>query len=74
MSGTKLNRIIAGAIALVNAIIPFLVLLGALDWGADTVAAAMVIVSLAGTLIGYIFAESEATNTGGVNAGDLPAP
>ena len=62
MSGTKLNRVIAAGIALVNAIIPFLVLIGAVSLSPEGVAGAMGIVSLAGTFVGLLFAQSDATN------------
>lgn len=63
MTGTKLNQVIAAGIALVNSVIPFLILVGALHWTADTVAAAYLIVSNVGTFVGLLFAQSGATNT-----------
>lgn len=63
MNGSRLNALVAAGIALVNSIIPFLILVGALTWTPDTVAAAYLIVSNVGTFIGLCFAQSSATNT-----------
>lgn len=63
MTGTKLNKILGGVIALANAVIPFLVLVGVVDWTGEQVAGAMAVVVAATTLVGYIFAQSPATNT-----------
>lgn len=63
MTLTRPNALIAAGIALVNAIIPFLVLISVLSWDGEQVASAMGIVSLAGTFIGLLFASTPATNT-----------
>ena len=63
MTLTRTNALIAAGVALVNSIVPFLILTGALHWTADTVAAFYLIVSNFGTVVGLIFASSPITNT-----------
>lgn len=55
---TTQNTIAAGVIALANALFPFLRLVGVLDWSADTIAAAMLVVTTAVTLAGLIYAQA----------------
>jgi len=64
VTGTRLNAIIAATIVLVNSVIPALQLLGAFHLTSDALAAVYLVVSNLGTLIGLIFAQSPATNTG----------
>lgn len=59
---TRVNAIIAAVIALVNSIIPFLVLINVLHLGNDAIAALYLIISNAATLFGLIFASTPATN------------
>lgn len=63
MSVTKANAISAAIISLVGSTLPFLVLVGALDWGADTISAAVLVVTQVVTLGGLIFASTPASNT-----------
>lgn len=63
MTVTRTNALIAAAIATINSIFPFLVLIGVLDWTPDQVAGAYLVVSNLGTFVGLLFASSPVTNT-----------
>lgn len=63
MSGTRINQINAAVFAVVQSLVPALVLLGVLSWTTDQVAAVMLVVSNTLTLIGLVFAQSARTNT-----------
>jgi len=50
------------AIALViEAVLPFLVLIGVLDWSAEQISGAMIVVAAIVTAIGSVFARSKVT-------------
>lgn len=63
MTGSRLNQINAAVFAVVQSLIPALILLGVLDWTADTTAAVLLVVTNTLTLVGLIFAQSPKTNT-----------
>lgn len=63
MTGSRLNQINAAVFAVVQSLIPALILLGVLDWTADTTAAVLLVVTNTLTLVGLVFAQSPATNT-----------
>lgn len=63
MTGTRLNQINAAIFAVVQSLIPALVLAGVLSWTDTTIAAVMLVVSNTLTLVGLIFAQSTSTNT-----------
>lgn len=50
MNATKSEQVRAGIIALIQSILPALVLLGVVDWTSDTIAAVMLVVTNAVTL------------------------
>lgn len=52
---TKSNAIVAGLISIANSVFPFLILVGALHWSSDTVAAAMLVVTNTVTFGGLLF-------------------
>ncbi len=60
---TRTNALVAAGISLVNSLIPFLVLVGAIHLTSDGVAGAYLVVSNAGTFVGLLFAGSSITNT-----------
>jgi hypothetical protein len=62
MTGSRLNQLNAAIFALVQSLFPALVLLGVVDWTSDEQAIIMLVVTNAITLVGLIFAQSEATN------------
>jgi hypothetical protein len=62
MTGSRLNQLNAAIFALVQSLCPALVLLGVVDWTSDEQAIIMLVVTNAITLVGLIFAQSEATN------------
>jgi high-affinity K+ transport system ATPase subunit B len=62
MTGTRLNQLNAAIFALVQSLFPALVLLNVVDWTSDEQAIIMLVVTNAITLVGLIFAQSEATN------------
>lgn len=63
MEGSKLNRLNALIFALVQSLIPALILLGVVEWTSDEQAVFMLVVTNVLNLAGYVFAESKATNT-----------
>lgn len=58
---TTQNTIAAGVIATLQSIFPFLVLVGALHWSSDTIAAAMLVVTNVVTTGGLLFAQKTTT-------------
>ena len=62
MSGSRLNALIAGLMAIVNSVFPFLILIGVLHWTADEIAACVLVISNVLTFVGLLFAQSDATN------------
>ena len=62
MQLTRTNALIAAGLAIVNSLLPFLVLIGALDWTPDEVAACYLVVSNVGTFVGLLFASTTSTN------------
>jgi high-affinity K+ transport system ATPase subunit B len=62
MTGSRLNQLNAAIFALVQSLFPALVLLDVVDWSTDEQAIIMLVVTNAITLVGLIFAQSEATN------------
>lgn len=63
MTGSRLNQINAAVFAVIQSLIPALILLGVLDWTTDTTAAVLLVVTNTLTLVGLIFAQSSKTNT-----------
>lgn len=63
MTGSRLNQINAAVFAVIQSLIPALILLGVLDWTTDTTAAVLLVVTNTLTLVGLIFAQSPRTNT-----------
>jgi len=63
MAGSRINQINAAVFAVVQSLIPALILLGVLNWTPDTIAAVALVVSNTLTLVGLIFAQSPTTNT-----------
>ena len=63
MTLTRNNALVAAIIATVNSVFPFLVLVGVLDWSADTIAAAMLVVTNTVTMGGLMFSGTPASNT-----------
>lgn len=63
MQLTRTNALIAAGIAVVNSLLPFLVLIGVLTWTSDQMAGAYLVVSNVGTFIGLLFASTSSTNT-----------
>lgn len=63
ITGTKLNALIAGAIALVNSIIPALTVLNVVSLTSDQMAAIYLVVSNTATFVGLLFANNPSTNT-----------
>lgn len=57
----KSNAIAAGVIATIQSVLPFLVLVGVLDWTSDTIAACMLVVTNLVTTGGLIFAQKQAS-------------
>lgn len=53
------NNIAAGIIAIVQSLLPFLVLIHVLHWTSDTIAAAMLVVTNIVTTAGLIFANKQ---------------
>lgn len=62
MTVTRTNALIAAAIALVNSIIPFLLLIGAFSLTEKALAALYLVISNFATFIGLLFASTPATN------------
>lgn len=63
MTGSRLNQVNAAVFAVIQSLIPALILLGILDWTADQTAGVLLVVSNTLTLVGLVFAQSSRTNT-----------
>lgn len=55
----KQNAIAAGIISIVQSALPFLVLVGVINWTSDTIAAAVLVTTNIVTTAGYLFAQSQ---------------
>jgi hypothetical protein len=62
MTGSRLNQLNALIFALVQSLVPVLILTGVVSWTDTTIAAVMLVVTNTLNLIGFVFAQSEATN------------
>lgn len=56
----KQNAIAAGIISIVQSVLPFLVLVGVINWTSDTIAACMLVVTNVVTTGGLLFAQKQA--------------
>lgn len=54
---TQQNTIGAAVTAFIGNLLPFLVLVGVLDWGGETIAAAMLVVNSFVTMAGLVYAQ-----------------
>ncbi len=63
MSGSRINQLNALVFALVQSLFPALILLGVVDWTSDQQAIVMLVVTNVLNLVGFVFAQSPATNT-----------
>jgi hypothetical protein len=59
---TRTNVLVAAGIQAANSIVPFLVIVGAVSWTSEAVAASAYVVTSFGTFIGLLFASTPATN------------
>jgi len=63
MSGTRINQLNALVFALIQSLFPVLILLGVIDWTSDEQAVVMLVVTNVLNIVGFVFAESPATDT-----------
>lgn len=63
MSGSRVNQLNALVFALVQSLFPALILLGVIDWTSDEQAVVMLVVTNVLNIVGFVFAQSPATNT-----------
>jgi len=57
------NQLNALVFALVQSLFPALILLGVIDWTSDEQAVVMLVVTNVLNIVGFVFAQSPATNT-----------
>jgi len=63
VSGSRVNQLNALVFALVQSLFPALILLGVIDWTSDEQAVVMLVVTNVLNIVGFVFAQSPATNT-----------
>ena len=63
MSGSRINQLNALIFALVQSLVPVLILTGVVSWTTDQTAVVMLCVTNVLNIVGFVFAQSPATNT-----------